>query len=154
RGAGCRAGPAGGAGPQRPRGPAGEVHSRNRGRALPLRFRARRRGWDRAARSGRPPGRDVRYVVSGATSGTGNSVIRRLVEKLGRESLTCLVRPTSDTAYLRTLDLDLRVCDVTDSALLGSLLGPSTVYVDMTHPKHYHRSLEAVVTAGVERAYF
>jgi len=96
----------------------------------------------------------MRYVISGATSGTGNAVIRLLAAKMGSENVTCIVRPTSDTNLLRSLGLNLHVGDVTDPASLGSVLNRSTAYIDMTHPKHYDRSLEAVVRSGVERAYF
>ncbi len=96
----------------------------------------------------------MRYVVSGTTSGTGNSVIRRLSTKVGAESIVCLVRPTSDTRLLRKMGLTLHVGDVTNPDSLGRVLDPHTVYIDMTHPKHYHKSLQAVVAAGVERAYF
>jgi len=96
----------------------------------------------------------MRYVISGATSGTGDRVITRLVEKVGADNITCLVRPTSPVELLKSLGLRLHEGDVTDPANLRVLLSPETVYVDMTHPKHYHKSLEAVVKAGVERAYF
>jgi nucleoside-diphosphate-sugar epimerase len=96
----------------------------------------------------------MRYLVAGATSGTGNVVARLLRDKLGAENLVCLVRSTSDTAPLEALGLRLHVGDVTEPETYVSLMGPSTIYLDMTHPKHYHRSLNAVVQAGVERAYF
>ncbi|BCM88560.1 hypothetical protein IAD21_00393 [Abditibacteriota bacterium] len=96
----------------------------------------------------------MHYVISGTTSGTGVRVIERLVAKVGRDNITCLVRSTSDVTPLEPLNLRLHVGDVTEPESLATLLNPGTVYVDMTHPKHYHKSLEAVMNAGVERAYF
>src|SRR4028119_446790 len=96
----------------------------------------------------------MHYVISGTTSGTGVRVIERLANKVGSEHITCLVRPTSDVAPLEKLGLQLHVGDVTDEATMSQVLNPRMVYVDMTHPKHYHKSLEAVQKAGVERAYF
>jgi nucleoside-diphosphate-sugar epimerase len=96
----------------------------------------------------------MHYVISGTTSGTGVRVIERLAAKVGAENLTCLVRPTSEVGPLQQLGLQMQVGDVTDDAWLSQVLNPQTIYVDMTHPKHYHKSLEAVMKAGVERAYF
>jgi nucleoside-diphosphate-sugar epimerase len=96
----------------------------------------------------------MKYVVSGTTSGTGVRVIERLVAKVGSDNITCLVRSTSDVASLQRLNLRLHVGDVTEPDSLRAVLNAQTIYVDMTHPKHYHKSLEAIVKAGVERAYF
>lgn len=96
----------------------------------------------------------MHYVISGTTSGTGVRVIERLIDKIGLDNITCLVRPTSEIASLQRLGLRLHVGDVTEPESLAALLNSGTVYVDMTHPKHYHKSLEAVMNAGVERAYF
>ncbi len=93
-------------------------------------------------------------IVSGATSGTGVRVIERLARKIGSENITCLVRSTSDVAPLKALGLRLHTGDVTEPDSLRAVLNSGTIYVDMTHPKHYHKSLEAVLSAGVERAYF
>lgn len=96
----------------------------------------------------------MNYVISGATSETGNRVAEKLATKLGAENITCLVRSTSDVEPLKKLGLKLHVGDVTEPGSLESILNSKTVYLDMTHPKHYHKSLEAVVKSGVERAYF
>lgn len=96
----------------------------------------------------------MKTVVSGATSGTGVRVIERLAQKIGAENILCLVRTTSDVAPLQKLGLRMHIVDVTDPGALQKVLSPSTIYVDMTHPKHYHKSLEAVIKAGVGRAYF
>lgn len=96
----------------------------------------------------------MKIVFSGSTSDTGNRVLKKLVEKIGNDSITCLVRPTSDTRYLEQLKIRTVIGDVTEPETLKQILNPSVRYLDMTHPKHYHKSLEAVVSAGVERAYF
>jgi nucleoside-diphosphate-sugar epimerase len=46
------------------------------------------------------------------------------------------------------------IADVTDPGSYAHLLVPDVTYLDMTHPKHYHRSLGAVVQSGVRRAFF
>ena len=94
------------------------------------------------------------YVVAGATSGTGNAVIKRLIEKVGPDKIICIVRENSDTRFLKSLGLKLHVGNVAVPESFKNLLNPSAVYLDMTHPKHYNKSLEAVVSSGVERAYF
>ncbi|PKN64831.1 MAG: hypothetical protein CVU57_13550 [Deltaproteobacteria bacterium HGW-Deltaproteobacteria-15] len=96
----------------------------------------------------------MHYVVAGATSGTGHAVIQRLICKVGLDHITCIVRPTSQTALLMELGLRLHTADITQPESYKGILGPSVVYLDMTHPKHYHKSLEAVVSSGIERAYF
>lgn len=96
----------------------------------------------------------MKIVFSGSTSDTGNRVLKKLVEKIDSDSITCLVRPTSDTRYLEQLKVRTVIGDVTEPETLKQILNPSARYLDMTHPKHYHKSLEAVVSAGVERAYF
>jgi nucleoside-diphosphate-sugar epimerase len=96
----------------------------------------------------------MHYVISGTTSGTGVRVVERLMAKVGVENLTCLVRATSDVAPLQRLGLKLHVGDVTDEASMRQVLRPDVTYIDMTHPKHYHKSLQAVMDAGIERAYF
>jgi nucleoside-diphosphate-sugar epimerase len=65
-----------------------------------------------------------------------------------------LVRPTSEVGPLEKLGVKLHIGDVTDAESLTQVLNPNTIYVDMTHPKHYDKSLQAVLAAGVERAYF
>lgn len=96
----------------------------------------------------------MRYVVAGATSGTGNAVVKRLCDKVGLENVTCIVRPTSETSFLQSLGVTLHTGDVTEPESFASILDSTAIYLDMTHPKHYHISLEAVVAAGIERAYF
>ncbi|HEX8832948.1 MAG TPA: NAD-dependent epimerase/dehydratase family protein [Abditibacteriaceae bacterium] len=96
----------------------------------------------------------MHYVISGTTSGTGDRVIQRLRDKVGVENITCLVRASSDTKLLKSLGMKIHVGDVTEPESIQSVLNTDTIYIDMTHPKYYHKSLEAVVQAGVKRAYF
>lgn len=96
----------------------------------------------------------MRYVIAGATSYTGNCVVKRLVAKVGAENITCLVRPTAETGFLQSLNLKLHQGDVTLPDSLAAILAADVAYIDMTHPKYYHQSLQAVMLAGVERAYF
>lgn len=96
----------------------------------------------------------MRYVVAGGTSSTGNAVIKRLADKVGPENISCIVRAKSEKSFLKSLRLDLHPGDVSEPETFKSILSPSVIYLDMTHPKHYHKSLEAVVSSGVERAYF
>lgn len=96
----------------------------------------------------------MKIFFSGSTSDTGNRVLKKLTNKFGQDSITCLVRPTSNTSFLESLGVRIVTGDVTELDILKSCLDASVVYLDMTHPKHYHKSLEAVVDAGVERAYF
>ena len=56
----------------------------------------------------------MKYVISGATSPTGNAVIKRLADKVGAENITCVVRPTSDTSLLQSLGLKTNIGDVTE----------------------------------------
>jgi nucleoside-diphosphate-sugar epimerase len=96
----------------------------------------------------------MKIVFAGSTSDTGERVLSRLVNKFGGNSITCIVRSSSDTARIDQLEINKVVGDITDSQTLTSILNPSTTYLDMTHPKYYHLSLEAVINAGVRRAYF
>lgn len=94
------------------------------------------------------------YLVTGATSGTGVTVMRRLRDALGAEAITCLVRPTSDAGPLHALGLRVAVGDVTAPDTIGPLLGPDTVYLDMTHPSYYPRIIPLLTQAGVQRVFF
>ncbi|MGB7442579.1 MAG: NAD-dependent epimerase/dehydratase family protein [Coleofasciculaceae cyanobacterium] len=94
------------------------------------------------------------YFFAGATSQTGIAVLERLVSHVGAENVNCLVRPTSITKPLQALGVKLHVGNVTQPDTFKSLLGSNVTYLDMTHPKHYHISLQAITGAGVRRAYF
>jgi nucleoside-diphosphate-sugar epimerase len=95
----------------------------------------------------------MKYVVAGATSGTGLAVLKRLVDKVGTD-ITCLVRSNTYIPALEALGVKHHRCDITEPASYTHILNPSVTYLDMTHPKHYHKSLAAIASSGVERAYF
>lgn len=100
---------------------------------------------------------EERYLIAGGTSDTGNRVVKGLVSCIGARCLTCIVRKTSaaeSVEFLRSLGVNLVVGDVTDPVVLADLLASSTTYLDMTHPKYYHQSIEVVGKAGIRRAFF
>ncbi len=96
----------------------------------------------------------MKIVFAGSTSDTGERVLSKLVDNFGGNAITCIVRSSSDTARIDQLGVNKVIGDITDAQTLKSILNPSTAYLDMTHPKYYHLSLEAVINAGVQRAYF
>jgi nucleoside-diphosphate-sugar epimerase len=96
----------------------------------------------------------MKIFFSGATSDTGNRVLKKLVTKFGRDTITCLIRKNSDSSFLEELGVKTVIGDVTEPETIQKVLDKSFYYLDMTHPKYYHKSLEAVVKSGVERAYF
>ena len=96
----------------------------------------------------------MKILFSGSTSDTGNRVLKKLVTKFGSNSINCLVRPSSDSSFVQSLGVKTVIGDVTEPETLKKVLDSSFTYLDMTHPKYYHKSLEAVVSSGVERAYF
>lgn len=93
-------------------------------------------------------------VFAGATSGTGIRVYSRLVKIYGAENILCLVRKTSDLQALKDLNAQLSFADITIPDSYSHLLNSNVFYIDMTHPKHYDRSLAAVIASGVRRACF
>ncbi|MCT7950031.1 NAD-dependent epimerase/dehydratase family protein [Ancylothrix sp. C2] len=94
------------------------------------------------------------YFFAGGTSKTGVAVLNRLVPHLGAENICCLARPTSKIEPLQAMGVHIHKGDVTDPDSYKSCLGPDVIYIDMTHPKHYHISLETIVNARVKRGYF
>lgn len=104
-------------------------------------------------------------LVTGATGFTGSHLARRLVEE--GEDVVAFVRPTSDTAALEDLGVELRVVDITDAdAVAGSFDGIGRVYhiaatfrvehADLEVFRRVNRDavghlLEAARRAGVER---
>lgn len=96
----------------------------------------------------------MKYVISGATCELGNRVVKQLVEKCGAENIICMVRCTSNTEYLKELGVGIVIGDVTDSETFGSLLDLSVTYIDITHPKYYHKSINIIKKSGVKRVYF
>ncbi len=96
----------------------------------------------------------LRYVLSGGTSKTGNAVAWRLVNKFGADAVTCLVRPTSDAAFLRTLGVRLHVGEITEPVSYREILGPEVAFIDMSRIRFTHLLLPALSEAGVRRGYF
>jgi nucleoside-diphosphate-sugar epimerase len=96
----------------------------------------------------------MKIVFAGSTSDTGERVLAKLVTRFGSEAITCITRSSSDTTAIDKLGVNKIIGDVTDEETLRSVLNSSTTYLDMTHPKYYHLSLEAVIKSGVKRAYF
>ena len=90
----------------------------------------------------------MHYVLSGASSGTGHVVVKRLIKKVGLENITCIVRPTSQVSDLQQLGLNLHRADIEDPDSYRDLMGPSVVYIDITHPRYYQHSLAAFNSAG------
>ncbi|MHC1759617.1 MAG: NAD-dependent epimerase/dehydratase family protein [Negativicutes bacterium] len=97
----------------------------------------------------------LRHVfVAGGTSDVGERVVGGLTTDYSAQNITCLVRKTSDVRQLEKLGINLRVGDITDPQSYPGLLGPDVLYLDMTHPKYYHRSIDVVKEQGVKRAFF
>ena len=92
--------------------------------------------------------------VAGGTSDVGERVVRGLVADFAPQNITCLVRKTSDTGRLAQLGINLRLGDITDPQSYPGLLGPDVLYLDMTHPKYYYKSIDVVKAQGVKRAFF
>lgn len=97
---------------------------------------------------------DRRFFLAGGTSDVGERVANGIVKHYGKESLTCLVRNTSNASVLANLGVRLVIGDVTAPATFQSELNAETIYIDMTHPKHYHKSIDVVKNASVNRAFF
>lgn len=96
----------------------------------------------------------MNYVFAGSTSATGNAVLVRLVAKVGADKVTCLVRPNSDVRLLEELGVQSVVADITEPKSYVGTLGPDVAYLDMTKPRFYDHSLQALGQTGVRRAYF
>lgn len=96
----------------------------------------------------------ARYFLAGGTSELGNRVVKGLTLKINPWDITCLVRATSSVKCLQSLGVNLKTGDVTDPKTYGGLLDDSTIYIDMTHPKFYHKSIDTVKSSGVRRAFF
>ena len=95
-----------------------------------------------------------KYFITGSTSGTGHAVLKKIVEKLAPQQITCLVRETSDISIHKELGVPTVYGDVLKPETYKRFLDSKVIFVDMTHPKHYHISLETIQKSGIERAYF
>lgn len=96
----------------------------------------------------------MKLVFSGATSDTGSRVLQKLIHKIGKDAITCIVRESSNTRVIDELGIHKVIGDVTVPESIARILDASMMYLDMTHPKYYDKSLAAVVQSGVKRAYF
>lgn len=96
----------------------------------------------------------MKLFIAGATSDLGNRVVSQLVRRYGKQMVTCLVRNTSNIDYLKGLGVVIKIGDVTQPETFQDELGPDTVYIDMTHPKYYSKSINTVKNAGTQRAFF
>lgn len=96
--------------------------------------------------------RDI--FIAGGTSDVGNRVVNALVNMIGPKRITCLYRNSSDISFLISLKVNLVKGDVTFPETFMSYLNEDSIYIDMTHPKYYHKSIDAVSSAGVKRAIF
>lgn len=96
----------------------------------------------------------MKYFLAGGTSKTGLAVIQRLIPHLGSDNIKCLVRSTSNSLPLQKLGVQIHRGDVTEPNSYKNEIDPDVIYIDMTHPKHYHVSLETIMNSGVKRGYF
>lgn len=96
----------------------------------------------------------MRYVISGATSATGNSVTQQLIDRIGVGNIVCITRSTSNVDPLQRMGVRYITGDVNDSSTMESVLEPSDTYIDMTHPKYYPVTVPLVKASGVKRVYF
>lgn len=96
----------------------------------------------------------MKYFIAGGASELGNRVVQGLTGKIDLQNITCLVRVTSDVSYLNTLGVNIKTGDITKPDTYMGILDAWTLYIDMTHPKYYHKSIVTVKEAGVKRAFF
>lgn len=96
----------------------------------------------------------MKYFIAGGTSHTGMAVVKRLTTYINAKNITCLVRPTSNFTDLHKLGVQIHKGDVTKPESYKNEINSKIIYIDMTHPKYYHISLETVMQSGVKRGYF
>lgn len=95
-----------------------------------------------------------RVFIAGGTSDVGERVVHSLVADYSADNITCLIRKTSDVRRLKECGVNLCMGDVTLPESFRALLGPDVLYLDMTHPKYYHTSIDIIKEQGIKRAYF
>ncbi|HEY3268700.1 MAG TPA: NAD-dependent epimerase/dehydratase family protein [Armatimonadota bacterium] len=96
----------------------------------------------------------MRYVFAGATSGTGNAVVQRLVARVGEQAITCIVRETSNVDLLKHAGVRIHRGDIAVPSSYETLLADDVCFLDMTHPRYYPRTVPLLRASGVSRAYF
>ncbi len=94
------------------------------------------------------------YFVAGGTCDTGERVVSGLCRLFGQDSVTCLVRSTSNVDALKNLGVNLIFGDVCDMAGFSRHFSSDTFYVDITGPKHYWRTVPFLTARNVRRALF
>ncbi len=98
----------------------------------------------------------MKYFITGCTSGTGNAVIKEMIKTIDPAQIGCLVRATSreGISFLKESGVVIFEGDVLNPDTYKKVLNKDITYIDITHPKHYHISLEAIKKIGIERAFF
>lgn len=96
----------------------------------------------------------TRYFIAGGTSELGNRVVKGLTDYINPEQITCLVRATSNSDFLRKLNVKIVTGDVAVPDTIKSYMESTVTYIDMTHPKYYQKSIETVKLGGIKRAFF
>ncbi len=97
------------------------------------------------------------YFIAGGTSELGNRVVYGLTKGIAPDKITCMVRTTSNptaVSYLQTLGIKVVTGDVTEPGDIQQHLDIHATYIDMTHPKYYNKSIDAIIAIGVKRAFF
>lgn len=94
------------------------------------------------------------FFIAGGTSELGNRVVRALVEIYSKDAITCLHRRDSEIKPLEELGVRLVEGDVCIPATYKAHLSRDIIYIDMTHPKYYHSSIEIIKEAEIQRAFF
>ncbi|MGD2279195.1 MAG: NAD-dependent epimerase/dehydratase family protein, partial [Candidatus Omnitrophota bacterium] len=71
----------------------------------------------------------MRILITGATGFIGKRLLERLARK--KHDITCLVRETSNVAFLKEKGVPLIICDVTDAGQVEKAFdeaSPETVF--------------------------
>lgn len=95
-----------------------------------------------------------KYFVAGGTCDTGERVVAGLCQRFGPDTITCLVRQTSQVAGLRNMSVNLVTGNVADKTTFKKYVDAETFYIDITGPKHYWRTVPHLIDMGVKRALF
>lgn len=95
-----------------------------------------------------------RVLVTGGTGFLGGYVVPCLVQRY--QSVTCMVRATSNTSQLRALGVELRVADLADASAVRQAFQGIDTLVNLASLGFGHAPtiVRAAVEAGVRRAVF